>query len=304
MRIEIELERFKSNNVFVANSLALGTVQFGLPYGISNLIGQVNYSEAQAILQRAKKAGLDTLDTAIAYGESERCLGNLGVNDWKIISKLPEFDGSDIKDWVKEQVYGSLERLGVSKLYGLLLHHPVQLLKEEGELLWLELQQLKRDGIVEKIGFSIYEPNELELLWSRYHPDLVQAPYNILDRRLSKSGWLQRMYDDGVEVHIRSIFLQGLLLMEKNERPNKFDRWSAMWEAWHEWLQQQGITALQACLSFTLHDPRISRVVVGVDSLEHVEEILSSTDISIKEFPEKLETNDLDLIIPSRWNNL
>src|SRR5581483_2256099 len=106
-----------------------------------------------------------------------------------------------------------LLRLDVKTLYGLLLHRPQQLLGAEGPTLYQALQGLKKGGQVQKIGVSVYAPSELELLNLRYRFDLVQAPFNLVDRRLHTTGWLQRLKEDGVEIHTRSAFLQGLLLM-------------------------------------------------------------------------------------------
>ena len=110
--------------------LALGTVQFGLNYGIANLAGQVGLTEAQAILSHARKCGLDTLDTAVNYGDSEQRLGEIGVTDWQVISKLPALPEQcdDVATSVRNQVQASLERLRNTKLQGLLLHRPEQLL--------------------------------------------------------------------------------------------------------------------------------------------------------------------------------
>lgn len=229
----------------------------------------------------------------------------IGVDDWKIVSKLPEFPGiGKIATWIEEQVHKSLKRLKVSRLKGLLLHRPNQLLEQEGKSLWRELQNLKKAGIIEKIGFSIYDPCELDILWPSYPPDLVQAPFNILDRRLLTSGWLKHMNDDGVEVHIRSVFLQGLLLMSDSDRPKKFDQWSNIWNIWNTWLHHKEITALQACLSFVMTEPYINRVIVGVENLQQLDEILCSTEINIQEYPQELETDDVNLINPSHWNSL
>lgn len=286
--------------------LALGTVQFGLPYGVANTTGQVEPGAVAAVLNHARQAGIDTLDTAIAYGESEQCLGKVGVDGWRIVSKLPECPDTctDTATWVKDQVQGSLSRLKRRRLAGVLLHRPDQLHGSKGKSLWSALLNLKYDGVIDKIGFSIYEPGELDLLWPDFHPDLVQAPYNVFDQRLATSGWLQRMNREGVEVHVRSVFLQGLLLMSEKNRPRKFARWSTLWAAWDDWLHQQGLGALQGCLGFVMADPNISRVIVGVDSVHQLEAILSSAGTRITQCPEKLDTHDLDLINPSRWNSL
>lgn len=286
--------------------LALGTVQFGLSYGVANEIGQVRLEEISAILEAASKSGVDTLDTAINYGESESCLGQVGIDEWRVISKLPELpDGcDDVSGWVDEQLEGALERLGVQQLAGLLLHRPLQLLGNQGEELWGALLRLKEKGRVNKIGFSIYSPDELDALWGAFKPDLVQAPYNILDRRLLTSGWLDRMNQQGVELYVRSVFLQGLLLMDTDKRPSKFDRWSPLWEQWGQWLEKHSMTPLQGALSFVLAEQKISRVVVGVDSLDQFKEIVAASKFQLNQFSDELSVSDTDLLNPSNWGQL
>jgi aryl-alcohol dehydrogenase-like predicted oxidoreductase len=286
--------------------IALGSAQFGSFYGVANRTGQVDRATVAAILRRAESAGMDTLDTAIAYGDSERRLGEAGVAGWRIVSKLPEVpDGcQDVVNWVSSEVQASLARLGIRRLAGLLLHRPQQLLEANGRALWAALQVLLQDGIVGKIGFSIYDPVELDTLWRRFRPGLIQAPYNILDRRLCASGWLDRMYQEGVEVHARSVFLQGLLLMQPAERHEKFKRWAALWALFDGWLKEEQLSALEACLRVVLSDTRISRVIVGVDSLDQLDEILASSAGPTMDVPAGLICNDLDLVNPSRWSSL
>ncbi len=286
------------------NRLALGTVQFGLPYGIANQVGQVSRDEATTILDHAWATGLDTLDTAIAYGECEQWLGEIGVAQWQVISKLPAIPESctDVAAWVRESVLGSLGRLRISRLRGLLLHRSQQLLGPQGDALYQALVALKDQGKVEKIGVSIYGPDELDALWPHYQLDLVQAPFNIIDRSLATSGWLTRLHQTGTEVHIRSVFLQGLLLMEAARRPATFNRWQPLWQRWHRWLDDQALTPLQACLGFVLSQPEIDRVVVGVDNLKQLQEILAGVKVSAITPPKTLISEDLDLIKPSHWD--
>ena len=290
----------------MTNRLALGTVQFGLPYGVANTSGQVSSGEAATILQQAWTAGVDTLDTAIAYGESEQRLGEIGVEGWRVVSKLPAIpdDYTDVEMWVQEAVICSLQRLKIDRLYGLLLHRPQQLLGSEGEDLYAALVALKTRGLVKKIGVSIYDPGELDLLWPRFQLDLVQAPFNILDRQLETTGWLTRMHQAEIEVHVRSVFLQGLLLMEADHRPEKFARWQPLWDRWHRWLAEQALTPVQACLGFAMSRPEIDRIVVGVDNRRQLREILSATEVRIPTLPATLMTEALNLINPSRWNTL
>ena len=286
--------------------IALGTVQFGIPYGIANSNGQVEKLEAKGILDYAKSFGVDTIDTAIAYGTSEQCLGYIGVGDYHLVTKLPEIpdDYGNLKTWVQNHVDSSLSTLGVETLSGLLLHRSSQLLDTDKKDLWSILLQLKSDGIVKKIGFSIYTPDELDKLWDSFKPDLVQAPYNILDRRLETSGWLERMHKENVEVHVRSIFLQGLLLMNKSNRPEKFNKWLALWNHWDDWLKESNVTPVQAAVSFSLSDNRVSKVIVGVDSLDQLKEIISAANNNIDRFPENLNIGDTRLLNPSEWSAL
>lgn len=288
------------------NRLTLGTAQFGLSYGIANRTGQVTRPEAKKMLQLAVANGIDMLDTAIAYGESETCLGEVGIQGFKLVTKLPAVpdDCADVSGWVEEQVAASLSRLGVSAVYGLLLHRPQQLLESDGEAIYQVLQELKKRGQVKKVGISIYSPSELEALIPQYRFDLVQAPFNLVDRRLHTSGWLQRLKDDGVEIHTRSVFLQGLLLLSQDSIPKKFSPWVDLWSKWHHWLAHHNVSAVQACLAFPLSFPEIDRVVVGADSVSQLEQVITAaTGVAPVDLPD-LHCDAENLINSARWSQL
>lgn len=286
--------------------LALGTVQFGLPYGIANMVGKTPTAEARIILARAQGVGIDTLDTAVGYGESEHVLGQVGVEGFRVVSKLPSLpdDTFDVAAWVMNQLQGSLERLRLDRLEGLLLHQPAQLLQAKGDQLYAALQKLKSEGWVDKIGISIYEPAELESLIPKYEFDLIQTPLNALDRRIIESGWAKRLTESGVEIHARSCFLQGLLLMAPEDRPAKFNRFASLWQSWDHWLKIVNLTPLQACLRFALSQPDIERVVIGVDSAAQLAEIVSAAEGGLPEFPCWPISPDPLLINPSCWSAL
>ena len=287
--------------------LALGTVQFGLAYGIANQGGQTSRLEAGAILEHASACGIDMLDTAIAYGDSEQCLGEIGIQNWKVISKLPAMpaDCTDVRGWVAESVQASMDRLGVEHLYGLLLHRPQQLLESQGEQLFRALEALKADGLVAKTGVSAYGVNELDALAPHYRFDLVQAPFNVLDQGLLSSGWMKRMAIEGTELHVRSLFLQGLLLMTPSARPQKFSRWADLWQEWDSWLRQSGLSPLQACTRYVLSFPEIAKAVTGVDNLVQLRQIVDAASGALPLMPPlTLRCDDPDLINPSRWHQL
>jgi aryl-alcohol dehydrogenase-like predicted oxidoreductase len=288
------------------NRLALGTVQFGLPYGIANQAGQVSRSEAKVMLEFALANGIDTLDTAIAYGDSETCLGELGTQGFKVVTKLPALPDScaDVSSWVQQQVNASLSRLGVTSVYGLLLHRSEQLLDSNGVRLYQALQALKDSGQVQKIGISIYSPTELDALIPRYRFDLVQAPFNLVDQGLYITGWMRRLKEEDVEIHTRSAFLQGLLLLAEADIPEKFLAWSGLWHTWHKWLSDSQVSAVQACLALPLSFPEIDRVVVGADSQSQLEQIVSAANNLMQaDFPD-IHCDDEYLINPAKWNQL
>lgn len=286
--------------------IALGTAQFGLDYGIANADGKVVEEHVSEILFNANKFGIDTLDTAAAYGDSEACLGRNVKNNFKIITKLnsvPE-NNNNINLWASEQLENSLKKLNKKKIYGILLHRPQELLNSNGTELYNALKEFKEKGLVEKIGISIYSPGELDELMQKFNFDLVQSPLNIIDTRLVTSGWLDTLKNNQVEIHTRSSFLQGLLLMKKEEIPNKFMIWRNIWEKWHDWLASRNISPLEACLSYPLSFKEIDRVVVGVNNKNQLDEIISiASNAKVNSFPE-ISSNELNLINPSRWSLL
>lgn len=286
--------------------IALGTVQFGLEYGVANQVGRVQLADVRNILQEAVAYDVDTLDTAIAYGDSESILGQVGVGSWSVVTKMPALpEGcADVAGWVEAQIEGSLRRLGVSQLHGVLLHSPDQLLGEHGKPLFKALQHLKAQGLARKVGVSIYGPEELDRLIGEMHFDLVQAPLNLLDRRLIESGWVERLKEQGTEVHVRSAFLQGLLLMSPDQRPEKFARWRTIWSEWTRWLGETGLTPLHACLGYVLGVDDVDKVVVGVDSVKQFQEILAASHSALPSLPDWQQPIDTDLINPGRWSQL
>jgi len=294
------------NSANPPSRLALGTAQFGLPYGVANQSGQVSLEEVALILDAARQAGVHTLDTATAYGDSEAVLGLQDLKGFSIVTKLSSVpaDCADVSGWVESQLYSSLERLGVSSVDGLLLHRPSQLLGEYGEALFHVLQRLRVQGLVRRIGVSVYSPEELDLLCQRYHFDLIQAPFNIIDKRLANSGWLDRLPLESIDLHVRSIFMQGLLLMGYGERPAKFARWNSLWAKWQSWLSETNQSPLQACLRHALAASQIEKVVVGVDSLAQWQGILRATAGDCPVVPAELECADIELLNPSLWNHL
>lgn len=287
--------------------IALGTAQFGLDYGVANTSGLVDPKEVSSILIQAARYGIDILDTAPAYGKSERTLGMAGIDEFSVVSKLPSLPPKldNITHWVHNTVSDSLQCLGVNSLYGLLLHNPMDLFGPHGKALVAALQGLKEDCSVQKIGVSIYNPSILSDVTRLIDLDLVQAPMNILDRNLTTSGWLDKLKESNVEVHCRSLFLQGLLLMPRAEIPQRFEKWASIWDHWEGITEGSATLKLQLCIDSISSLPQVDKVVLGVQSLKQLDELMDVAKTPKDDYDlSSLKTSDRDLIDPSRWDKL
>jgi aryl-alcohol dehydrogenase-like predicted oxidoreductase len=258
------------------------------------------------IIRAATKAGISTLDTAVAYGDSEAVLGKVGCENFSIVTKLPEVpqNVTNHEQWVERQIHQSLTRLGIDRLDGLLLHRPDQLLGSVGNSLYKALCKAKEKGSVKRIGISIYDPQELELLPEEFTFDLIQAPFNPFDQRLLTSGWLEKLSALGTAVHLRSIFLQGVLLMTQNERPAKFLPWQKICNHWYSWLEETDQSALEACLSHAVNLPNVEKVVVGINSLEHLCQIIDSVNNLAPNYRFEPVIDDQRILNPAKWGEL
>jgi len=293
------------NKKKIGQRIALGTVQFGLNYGISNYSGKVLDSDVYGILIEAQNQGINTIDTAVIYGESEAILGKSDVSNFKVVTKLPPIplNEKDIDAWAKKNVYSSLSKLGINHLYGLLLHKSSDLIGDNGKKLYDILCNLQHAGLSEKIGVSIYSPQELDYLEElNFKLDIVQAPFNIFDRRLKTSGWLRKLKESGVEIHTRSVFLQGLLLLKSQERNLYFEKWKEQFNKFEAWYKSNNQSPLEACLDFVFSFNEIDKIVIGVESKKQLEEIIFSVNNQLN-YPisDHLEIDDIMLIDPSKW---
>ncbi|NBU70253.1 MAG: aldo/keto reductase [Bacteroidetes bacterium] len=283
---------------------ALGTAQFGFPYGVANTAGAPCPRQVRAILKRGWQAGFRTLDTAMAYGRSEEQLGRAGVSSWEVITKLPgcPVQGSTaIAGWVEESLHGSLQRLRRSYVSGLLFHRPEELLGPHGKDLWKAAENQKACGHIKKIGVSVYDPQVLRALLRKCPLELVQFPLNPLDRRFLKGGLLGDLKKRKVEVHARSVFLQGLLLMPPSQTRPYFKKWRPLLRQWHEWACKKAKTPLRACVNFCEGLDLVDRFIVGVDSPTQLREILAALRLAKPEMSPVFGCEDPRILNPGQW---
>ncbi|MDC0243943.1 aldo/keto reductase [Pseudomonadota bacterium] len=288
------------------NRLVIGTAQFGMDYGIGSSAGKVSISEVKKILDYAKSINIDMLDTALAYGKSEKTLGKLNVDEFKVVTKTRHFNALKLTDddvnLLNRDFDRSLQNLKLDSVYSLLIHNADDLMKPGASKIIEFIQNLKQTNKIKKIGISIYENKHLSFALENFDIDLVQLPLNIFDRRLIDNGMLKLLSQKGLEVHARSIFLQGLILMENYSRPRKFDRWNNLWKSWSEWLNDYKISPLEASIRYAMSFSEISKVLVGIDSVNQLIEIMDAASGVLPPIPNELYTDDSLLLNPSNWD--
>lgn len=290
----------------LVNKLCLGTVQFGLDYGIANPRGKVTKDEAFHILNDAYAKGINTFDTAYSYGDSEVVLGEFirqNACHLKILSKLPTIEGSNAAQ-VRSKFFASMERLKVKKMYGYFIHKFDEFLRFQ--TIWPVLEQLKEEGFVEKIGFSIYRPQELvTLLDLKVDFDILQFPYSVFDRRFEQ--YFEILKEKQVEVFVRSIFLQGLVFLAPDSLPQKLAKVRPVMQKLHSLALGSVVSVEAICLNFVLVNPGIDKVIVGVDSREHLRSNIEHLQLheKVKILDDKLgvlKIDDEDILLPYKWS--
>lgn len=273
--------------------LVLGTVQFGLQYGV-NSAGRPSKGAVKDILAEAAIGDITTLDTSSAYGNSEEILGECVTpeENFKIVSKYPKGELP-----VGKMFYGSLKRLKINQLYGYLLHH-FEVYKNNLNV-WDEFVALKESGKVEKIGFSLYTPEELEfILGNGSQFDLIQVPFNIFDKKFLP--YMKELHEKGVEIHVRSTFLQGLFFKDRNSLPEKLQPMKKYLLQLDEFSKKSGLSISEIALNYNLQNPYIDGVLIGVDNVEQLQMNLNS----IKNTPVDIEIEviEQELLNPVNWN--
>lgn len=285
--------------------IGLGTVQWGLQYGVSNTSGPTPDIEISSILNSARTHDVKTIDTACLYGDSETKLGQQQLGYFQIVSKTPHCtpisDEVTACNFLNIAIRQSLKKLNIPKLYGYMVHHADDLLGPQGQQIAKALHQLKEQGLVEKVGVSIYRKEQLDSITAFFTPDLIQVPINVLDQRLIKNGTLKKMKDIGVEIHARSAYLQGLLLMPLSQVPAYFKPVFPLLSHWHHRLKEQNLSPAQAAIAFVSNIAEIDQVIVGVEDTQQFEDAIRFSQDAPSFNATGLDCDDAAFIDPSNW---
>lgn len=287
------------------SKIILGTVQFGLNYGISNKAGQTSIAEAHRILEVAESAGISYLDTAAAYGSSEEVIGSYFERNpeskFKVISKLSRKEHSHYRDSLNL----SLKRLNKPQLDILLFHSYADFDKNKTQL---DEVLEDRGRYFNELGVSVYTNEELERL-AEYEPiKVVQAPFNLLDNANKRKESLELCRKSGKAVHTRSAFLQGLFFLQAEKLPVHLQALAPYLNHLNAIAKDENVPMGALALNYAMSRDYIDGVLIGVDSAEQLRENLEWTEFPVSseayERVEAIEIQDERLINPSLWEKL
>ena len=293
--------------------LCLGTVQFGMDYGIK---GQKQPSVEQAVemLDYATQNGIYTIDTANAYGTAEDVVGSflkkktIARDKLFIISKfrpnlLDDVKSDEYYKVMRENLENTLSRLRTDYLDSYLLHSARYVFDDE---IIETLNRMKQDGLVKRVGVSVYEPDEAKKCIQRPNVEFMQLPYSIFDQRMEKAGVFEAANDDNIQIHSRSAFIQGLILMDEDEVPTFLSKAKPIVRKIDILCQRHGISRISLAMNYVKQQSRISHLVFGVDNIEQLKENIHiyQEDISkdiIYDIAKEFRDIEADIVMPSLW---
>jgi aryl-alcohol dehydrogenase-like predicted oxidoreductase len=287
------------------NKLILGTVQFGLNYGINNDNGKVDETSVTSILNHAYLNGINTLDTADAYGNATDRIGNYHRQsdyEFRVITKFKS--GHSEIDAIKNVVQENLKRLEIPQVFGYLYHSFNDFKKYSGTL--KELEELKKEGYIKHIGVSIYTNEQFEELLEYDAVEIIQLPYNLLDNANKRASLIKRAKDLGKIIHVRSVFLQGLFFKELETLPATLLPLKEDLQIIKDVVKNNKISMAELALNYVMSNPNIDGILVGVDSLEqlkmNIKAIEEPLPIAIKEAIDAISVQNIALLNPSNWS--
>lgn len=288
------------------NKICIGSANFGMEYGLDKKSPLLK-KDIKEIFEFLKKENTIYIDTAANYKNSEIIIGKYSTKKFKIITKIKKIPKgvNDLEKWLKNEIYISCKKLRVNKIYGLLVHDTQDLKnKKKAKKIYKTFDILKKSKIIEKIGLSIYNPNELDLYLKNYNFEIVQAPLNIFDRRIINSGWLKKINEKGIEFFARSIFLQGLLIKDINKIDKFFSPYKKKFEKFEIWTQKLNISKVEACIRFVNSYREVDKVIVGINNKMHFFENYKFLKKDKLIVPNSLEIKSGKILNPKLWKKV
>jgi aryl-alcohol dehydrogenase-like predicted oxidoreductase len=282
--------------------LVIGTANFYQKYGITNKY-KIFKTDLKKIIKFIINNKIIFLDTAQSYFGSERIIGDSKLKKFNLITKISfqKKDYTNINLSIKKKILSSLKKLRTKSIFGLLIHDSSILFSKKRAIILNELDNYKRKGLIQNIGISVYEPKEIKKIWSFWKPDIIQVPYNILDQRFEKTGWLKKFKMSGTKIFVRSCFLQGILISDDY---NKLKIKSSLikLKQFKLWCRNNNLSRVESCINFIKNNKYIDFLVVGFFNYKQLQEIFKifnrKKNIRITK---RFSSNNLNLIDPRKW---
>tara|TARA_B100000768_G_scaffold179741_1_gene198081 strand:- start:3084 stop:3968 length:885 start_codon:yes stop_codon:yes gene_type:complete len=285
------------------SKICIGSANFDARYGINKKKSPTN-STLKKIFFYAKSKKINFIDTAINYEGSENKIGRLGHKNINIITKIPKIPDNlnNIEKWVIDNTFLSCKRLNVKKLYGLLIHDTKDLKdKKKSKAIFKAFDYLLKHKVVKKIGLSIYNPQELDLYLKKYNFKIIQAPINVLDRRMISSGWTKKLKKEKIEIFARSIFLKGLLLKDSIEIPKIFSKWKNNFKLFEEWVEKNNLTKIEACIRFVNDLKEVDKIIIGINNEIQLKNNFIHLQKKKLNVPKNISVNSGNILNPKKW---
>lgn len=276
--------------------IVIGSANFTQKYGAD--LTKINSYEIKKILNIAKKNKINEIDTAEAYLKDKKIFRDINKT-FKFNSKITPNKQWTSLEFCQKKLKEHNKNLNKNNIQTLLLHDVEILFTKNGNKIFRNLEELKKKKYFKKIGISIYDFDCLNYIIPKFNIDVVQCPYNILDKRILNTGWFNKLKKLNIEIHVRSIFLQGLLVNKSIYKKPYFQKWQQKISDWFIWLENNNISPIDYCLSDLLYC-EFDKIIIGINNFDSLKEIIDFKKINIKKML-NLEINDSKLIDPRKW---
>ena len=285
----------------LCSKLIIGTANFNQKYGIANNFKSISKKEIKKIIKLAYLNKIYTFDTSPDYGNAEKNLGKYSSKNFNFISKLNKISTKNLNQSIESSIIESLKKLNKKKLEGLLLHDEKVLLKKRGLNIFNVLKKLKKKGLFKMIGVSFYNKNILLKTIKKFNLDFVQIPVNIFDQRFIDKDLINKLKEKKIKIYARSIFLQGILLKTNTKTKKKFLKWDIEFKKYHNFLKENNLTPLEACLNFVLDKKFIDKILIEILNKKELLQILNCTNVTGIDYKIMKQNKKIKLINPSYW---
>lgn len=286
------------------NKLILGTVQFGISYGINNSIGLPSENTVHAILDKAYTSGITLLDTAAAYGLAENRIGSyhaLNPNQHFVVNTKFSKDSSIA--WL-DSLVNSIHSMKIERIDTIMFHSFEAYQHNKHDL--KKIYAIGFPSYFKRIGVSVYTNEELEALLDDDLVTVVQLPFNLLDNQLKRGSIIQRLREQKKEIHTRSCFLQGLFFLNEAKIPQKISSLKPFLTELKQIADENEIDMGHLALQYALSKEYIDRVLIGVETIQQLEKNIlwaeQKIDIKILNQVDSIDVMDIESLNPSRWN--